>query len=250
MSEGAHTRGRERPILFSAPMVRALLSGTKTQTRRLLGQFDVFRRDDGSEAPVSCLHIEGETLPRVTIGNVVTLKMLKAAVGDRLWVREAHYLTDDGHFERAVYAADEEAVREHNKTMERLAGRISENVWRRHVKLRPSIHMPRWASRLTLTVTDVRVQRLQEISGNDAQAEGISIGGPDVEMYRREAERNHEAARRWNAYRIRQYRDVWEAINGAGSWDANPWVAAYTFTVEQRNIDAALSLASGEAVDG
>ncbi len=228
----------DRPILFSGAMVRALLDGRKTQTRRALGQFDVFRLDDGTEAPVSCPHIDGEPLPRVTIGNAVTLKKLKAAVGDRLWVREAHYLTDDGDNERVVYAADAESVREHIATMERLPGRISESVWRRHVKLRPSIHMPRWASRLTLTVTDVRVQRLQDISGNDAQAEGIAIGGPDVDVYRREADRNHEAARRWNAYRVRQYRDVWEAINGAGSWEANPWCAAYTFTVERRNIDA------------
>lgn len=217
----------DRPILFSGAMIRALMDGRKTMTRRVL------------KPQPNCLN---GGLPlndgRGSYSIEGGWKRYPIARGDRLWVREAHYLTDDGDQEYAVYAADDEAVRDHNKQMEALAGRIPEEVWRRHVKLRPSIHMPRWASRLTLTVTDVRVQRLQDISGNDAQAEGISIGGPDVEVYRREADRNHEAARRWNAYRIRQYRDVWEQINGAGSWDANPWVAVYGFTVEHRNIES------------
>lgn len=218
MGERAHTPGRERPILFSAPMVRALLDGRKTQTRRVLGQFDVFRRDDGTEAPVSCLHIEGEPLPRVTIGNVVTLKKLKAALGDRLWVREAWRVSSDhdGLAPRDIppgdsveYAADPEKV---------VTG-----------KLRPSMFMPRWASRLTLTVTDVRVQRLQEISEEDAEAEGYPS---------KEQRATSGVAEIRDAYPIAWYSWLWEQINGVGSWEANPWVAAYSFTVERRNIDA------------
>lgn len=221
MGERAHTPGRERPILFSAPMVRALLDGRKTQTRRVLGQFDVFRRDDGTEAPVSCLHIEGEPLPRVTIGNVVTLKKLKAALGDRLWVREAWRVSSDhdGLAPRDIppgdsveYAADPEKV---------VTG-----------KLRPSMFMPRWASRLTLTVTDVRVQRLQEISEEDAIAEGLTPAGIAGWVV---PELGDDSA---DLSPIKVYRALWEHINGAGSWAANPWVSAISFEVKKGNIDA------------
>lgn len=220
----------DRPILFSAPMVRALLDGRKTQTRRALGHFDVFTDSDGEKAKVSCLQIEGEALPRVTIGRVVTLKKLKATVGDRLWVRESHAIVprtayrmsegvqqtlrpDDNH-DAAVYAADWD--------------RSKPGQWR------PSIHMPRWASRLTLTVTAVRVERLQDISDrgqpNDCIAEGVFSSdflgtSPDW------MERGFSSVEKC------RYHDLWNAINGPGSWEANPWVAAYTFTVERKNID-------------
>lgn len=228
MSERAHTKGRERPILFSAPMVRALLDGRKTQTRRVLGQFDVFRRDDGTEAPVSCLQIEGESLPRVTIGNVVTLKKLKAAVGDRLWVREAFSYSwsvkDDPearHLMPVWYWADDNP---------------DHGDWSRP---KPSIHMPRWASRLTLTVTNVRVQRINDIKGRDIIAEGVRCDG----CY----DTGHSACRDGGCFAQRiAFENLWDGINGLGSWDANPWVAAYTFTVERRNIDAPTK---GEASD-
>lgn len=218
-----------RPILFSAPMIRALLSGRKTQTRRIL------KPQPNAESVAS-----GDYQRQ--INDLVRPSPIRFDVGDRLWVREAHYLTDDGHYERAVYAADEDAVREHNKTMERLAGRIDEKVWRRHVKLRPSIHMPRWASRLTLTVTDVRVQRLQDISEEDAIAEGISVGKPMAEVPGSRGDIYHDGVTDpidgWTRDPVEAYRHLWEYINGAGSWDANPFVAAYTFEVERRNIDA------------
>lgn len=212
----AHTKGRERPILFSAPMVRALLEGRKTQTRRALGQFDVFRRDDGTEAPVSCLHIEGEPLPRVTIGNVVTLKKLKAAVGDRLWVREG-FATPA--LMPVQYRADPPVRHGHWN------GEIG--PWK------SPIHMPHWASRLTLTVTDVRVQRLQEISEEDVRAEGVECDSDGWRDYLMPATQCCATAKT-------SYLTLWDAINGAGSWAANPWVAAYTFTVERRNIDEGL----------
>ena len=86
---------------------------------------------------------------------------------------------------------------------------------------RSSIHMPRWASRLTLLVTDVRVQRLQEISRGDAMSEGCTF--PNMAK--------GDDPRQW-------YAELWEQINGRGSWDANPWVVALTFAVQRRNIDA------------
>ena len=94
---------------------------------------------------------------------------------------------------------------------------------------RPSIHMPRWASRLTLTVTDVRVQRLQEISEEDARAEGAypceggwSYGGSPL------AGTTARGA----------FYCLWNSLHGPDAWSANPWVCALTFTVDRRNIDA------------
>lgn len=210
----------DKPILFSGPMVRALLAGSKTQTRRALNP----QPDD---------IIEGD-VPRY----------LRIAVGDRLWVREsglelkraplfklfAHdaspgrYWTDsDGGRYGASYS---EAI-----TRESM---IAGGDWR----VRPSIHMPRWASRITLTVTDVRVERLQDISEADALAEGIeyvpegtSVSGALYAI---------RIANHWSYVgdtAADVYRLLWNGINGAGSWEANPWVAAYTFTVERGNID-------------
>ncbi|TAY66513.1 hypothetical protein ELG88_09540 [Rhizobium leguminosarum] len=216
----------DRPILFSAPMVRALLAGRKTQTRRTLGQFDVFRLSDGSEAPVSCLQIEGQPLPRVTIGRVVIERKLKAAVGDRLWVRETWQGLSFGDYQptkssqcEVRYAATDPCA--------------DLDVEARGYPWRPSIFMPRWASRLTLTVTDVRVERLQDISEEDAIAEGAALvypnamGGPYVES---EEPNVLVTPYGW-------YRRLWDQINGAGAWDANPWIAAYTFTLHRGNID-------------
>lgn len=209
----------DRPIPFSAPMVRALLDGRKTQTRRTLGQFDVFTDSGGRKADVSFLHIEGEPLPRVTIGRVVTLKKLKAAVGDRLWVRE-HWRTTQAFEDlrpsqmtpentRIKYIADDFVDHKGKSFPHFHDGR------RRH-----GMHMPRWASRLTLVVTGVRVERLQDISRGDAMQEGCPFpnmaDGPNP--------------RDW-------FKDLWDQINGEGAWGANPWVGAYTFTVIAKNID-------------
>ena len=193
----------DKPILFSAPMIRALLDGRKTQTRRVLKP----QPDDLYEGQV----------PR----------QLHVAIGDRLWVREAHYLTDDGDNEYAVYAADEDDVRAHNTKLQRMGSTIDEALWRQHAKLRPSIHMPRWASRLTLIVTDVRVQRLQEISEEDATAEGWGgwLDSQTSDGF------DGNGPRTW-------FHKLWDSINGPDAWDRNDWVVAYTFTVHRCNIDA------------
>ncbi|MCR6502538.1 hypothetical protein MUO32_26275 [Shinella sp. CPCC 101442] len=198
----------DRPILFSAPMVLALLDGRKTQTRRIV-------------KPQPDQLLEGQ-LP----------KQLRITVDDRLWVKENHAIVprtayrmsegvqqtlrpDDDH-DAAVYAADWE--------------RSKPGRWR------PSIHMPRWASRLTLTVTDVRVERLQSISEVDAVAEGCFKGKASGRVFNNSAAM-HLGGDEWATARD-WYADLWESINGDGTWDANPWVAAYTFTVERRNIYA------------
>lgn len=190
----------DKPIIFSGPMVNALLAGRKTQTRRILKP----QPPDGL-MPES-MAIAGEAQP---IGAGWSR-------GDRLWVRETCAIWNGEHHD-IVYRADEtsdgwEAMR-HDARL---------GFW----KIKSSIHMPRWASRLTLTVTDVRVQRLQEISEADAMAEGVdAVIMDDVPRQAAMSRRSDFAA-------------LWNSIHGPEAWDANPWVVALTFAVHKRNIDS------------
>ena len=195
----------EKPILFSAPMIRALLAGTKTQTRRVCKQ-------QPSATAEFCRYDQfGSAI--FTDGTVARLRY---AVGDVLWARETWAVHEefDAHVARGervgpgllFYRADaDDDV-------------LPISRWR------PSIHLPRWASRLSLEVTEVRCQRLQDISEADAGAEGCEgyylppaviageISGPDGKMPSEE------------------YRDLWDSINGkTHPWASNPWVFAYTF---------------------
>ena len=206
----------EHPILFSAPMVRAFLADRKTQTRRLL-------KPQPGGFPGPCLYgpsglgvWTGDPNKGSSFCTCVPIP-LRWKRGDTLWVREAHYLTDNGDYEQVVYAADDDGVRAHFLALDGLPRDFSSVVLAGHKKLRPSIHMPRWASRITLLVTDVRVQRLQDISEDDARAEGVE---QETCGLRTESERD------WGRCK---FGDLWESINGAGWWNANPWVAAITF---------------------
>jgi hypothetical protein len=234
----------DRPILFSAPMVRALLDGRKNQTRRVLslpdwtqlmdctGQLVQYERQEGHERHGLEFVTKGRSLwnkesnPTGVSGAYLRVPVMP---GDRLYVREAHYMTDDGDYAIAVYAEDDTEVAEHNSRIRRLrvSHLLSEEWAKPHLKLRPSIHMPRWASRMTLTVTDVRVQRLQEISEADAIAEGVTEGSITDEI--------SGVCEGWSAKTA--FRSLWEAINGPDAWDANPWVVALTFDVHLGNID-------------
>lgn len=220
----------DRPILFSGPMVRALLAGSKTQTRRIVKPQPIvhpagnwsWEGRNGGFVGAAGTHLD-EGFP------ASARHWVRTQPGDRLWVREAHYLTDDGDYERAVFAVDVEVVREHLASIERLKVSHPQADWSRHARLRPGIHMPRWASRLTLTVTDVRVQRLQDISEEDAQAEGA-----EIDQQLRDA--GLTATYRGG------FANVWAAIHephpdNPTAWGNNPWVAAYTFSVERLNID-------------
>lgn len=224
----------DRSILFSAPMVRALLDGRKTQTRRVM-----------NPQPVPCLSWADP--PDGSYPSKNGWSRLRYAVGDRLWVREAWniaFLSDLAPGETIERTASECAQANNgfacacgDGIVYRATAAESHPV---HGKAlwRPSIHMPRWASRITLTVTEVRVQRLQDITEEDAIAEGVvDTGRRDGAPYSHciipgmpEITMEHEPSSVFAA--------LWEHINGDGSWKANPWVAAYTFTVEHRNIDA------------
>lgn len=235
----------DRPILFSGPMVRALLAGRKTKTRRVV-KLDV--PADADEV----FFWSGEDLRRKGWRNVSEpglwarkngrdgyIKFIGrcpyGVPGDRLWVREAWAVK---RFEPCL---------DHERDWQELCGatvryladgaeivhpgdRVTgQGIYRGPVeKGRPSIHMPRWASRLTLEITDVRVERLQDISEADALAEGIEQRGIEfgVPGLWRRPEGPHSAAA--------AYADLWETINGKGSWAANPWVWVVTFEVEAR----------------
>jgi hypothetical protein len=203
---------RERGILFSNPMVRALLAGTKTQTRRALAYPSAGPPDDAA---------------------LLALQRRFGAPGERLWVRESYVAF--GHWQTRFNARK---AREEwfftDLTLERgLAYRFdgADPAARRDAGAaptwhpRPALFMPRAASRILLEVTSVRIERLCDISAADAVAEGILRVGDEFAL----AHARADAPARTTADPVLAYRAVWEGINGAGSWDRNPWVAVVSF---------------------
>lgn len=219
----------DRPIIFSAPMVRALIDGRKTQTRRLLNPQPETFMVDGKECEVTALLVDGEAVPRVATGRVLTGQRLRYAVGDRLYVREAWSHSADGVFEilqarmmgrgGVIYRADDDPRYPHAK------------FW-------PSIHMPREFSRLTLIVEDVRVERLQAISEADAVAEGATCwvcGSGRVDG----TSENECACFHSRSVAIQSYQVLWNSLHDKPRerWDDNPFVVAVSFSVVRGNID-------------
>jgi hypothetical protein len=222
----------DKPIIFSAPMVRALLGGRMTQTRRIAKITAIMGNRAAIESPDERLiELEPGEFRRGIFHYESTSAMsgpyrLPAAVGDRLWVREAfvrYYDLDDCDMRigslKVAYKAD--------GGFRWLDADTDE--FRDSPPWKPSIHMPRWASRLTLTVTDVRVQRLQDISREDARAEGLEWVAPTWGV--------GGIAESWNGDPRESYRGLWNNLHGPDAWDANPWVVALTFDVRRGNID-------------
>lgn len=238
----------DRPIIFSAPMIRALLAGTKTQTRRTSGLTDVNFCPDawtlhsvgalGYMAKASAKGKFGATFEsrKIELGALtVCPQRLPYAPDDRLWVREAHSLhnaqgqgREDGKRWGpwgglpTVVSPDGTEIAYFREGFDRSGA----------PRWRPSIHMPRWASRITLTVTDVRVQRVQNITEADAMAEGIvPVTAPNGHTtYQIPGLLCGQTA-------IRAYAILWDTLHGPGAWRSNPWVEAVSFTVHQGNID-------------
>ena len=177
----------EHPILFSAPMVRALLEGRKTQTRRIFkgttppncpGKHEC-RIEDG----FAKFYLDGKLAMH---GGEWT--KAKWSVGGKLWVRETFYPSpNDSPTFCGYYRATDP---------------------NRNVKWKPSIFMPRKASRITLEITRIRVERFDQIKVEDCLAEGIQAAPRDA---------------------YKQYALLWDSINGAGSWENNPWVWVLEF---------------------
>lgn len=202
---------KERPILFNAPMVRAILDGRKTQTRR------VVKRPKGLASGDLSLAFAGKMFgvtPGLHVpmpdGSVQRLRnKWDWPEPSRLWVRETWAFDEEDN--RVLYRADDnEETKEWDQA--RAESGLSKYRWR------PSIHMPRVASRVTLEIVSVRVERLQDISEADAIAEGV---GGDVTVT--------------PCFAVERYRALWESINGPGSWDANPWAWVVEFKPATRD---------------
>lgn len=191
---------KERPILFSGGMVRAILDGSKTQTRRVVkhsGDME-FDPQDPRYGPYLHPYVAGDAM-----GEDAKVPCPYGTPGDRLWVRETWAVQHE--YDAAAPSEIGASARWHYAATEDLGG----------LRKRPSIFLPRRGSRILLEITDVRVQRLQEISEEDARLEG-AIGAL-----------NDSIGDNWCAREA--FAALWESIHGSGSWDTNPWAWAITF---------------------
>lgn len=208
---------RERPILASGQDVRAFLSGAKTQIRRVVKPQPDCTHDSSPYWYIGGLRTSWTRRPPGSGPHWGNNPLLcpHGKVGGRLWVRETHAETECDGGPCIAYKAGGDVQ------MIGATGDKREGTWVESLlgpggpdyydvdRWRPSIHMPRWASRITLEITDVRVERLQAISAADCWAEGIPCS-PDVNP-------------------IHEYQELWESINGPGSWESNPFVWAISF---------------------
>ena len=232
---------KEKPILLNADMVRAVLDGRKTQTRRIM------RVQPSTDFHPMNMALETDFTARWYTPGVVDkdgyLQPGKnqvfgvagehegyicpfGAVGDRLWVREAFATLEPGSYEPATPREGYAQVVRYAAS-DRLA---NSNRDVRGFNWRPSIHMPRWASRITLEITGIRVERLNSISEEDSASEGVGSAvwfaakGVPEEKWTSLGE--HGAYR---ASHINSFASLWESIYGADSWQANPWVWVIEF---------------------
>lgn len=208
---------KERPILFSAPMVRAILDGSKTQTRRVVKLqppsaayrlstlCDSTAREDRRNIGKHYWMLADGT--RVFVDGRPYFRCPHGYNGDRLWVRETIELKalTGNDFPSPLYVADGAHVVDRE-------GRKASNHEFIKRRVTPSIHMPRWASRITLEITAVRVEQLQAISRGDCMAEGCPF--PNLA--------NETDPKKW-------YAEMWDSINGPGAWDKNPFVWVIEF---------------------
>ena len=198
---------KERPILFSAPMVRAILEDRKTQTRRVVNPQPEREpsEQNGAWYPSTTSKKKRHYADESHFRRGLPLDWSPyGATGDRLWVRETwakHYCGLPGTHFKPHYRA--ELPDDHDAAM-------TANHAFGLMKWMSPIHMPRWASRITLEVVNVLVERLQQISEQDAKAEGVES--------------------------VAEYAALWDSINGGGSWAENPWV----WVVEFRAVPADL----------
>ncbi len=222
---------KETPIIFSAPMVRAILDGTKSQTRRIITDESIIAlRRDGSP---------GRVTPRGRYGKP----------GDRLWVRETWGVMEGAictdktpHVVAGVGGTPKHHLGDVRILAKHRAG-TENNAWGMYgpPKWHPSIHMPRTACRIALEITSVRIERLNEISASDAIAEGIEFRKNEPVI----GSKHGVTVSGWKDYLssaflwrpelpVRSFESLWESINGKGSWATNP----YVWAIEFRRVEA------------
>lgn len=209
------SRTLEKPIIFSGSMVCAILEGRKTQTRRIIN--GVSKGTSRFSPSINGEHwIEHWPVDATILGGGKG-EIQGAAIrcphpiGTRMWVREKWRPWTDGMCTRIEYAADSALSVDITERMCHSVA-ICKGDPVCGIYWRPSIHLPRWASRITLEVTGARVERVQNISEEDAEAEGVPSWKEGSALpTRREA-----------------FAELWDSINSTGSWAANPWVWVYT----------------------
>ena len=217
------------PIIMSGPMVRALLEGQKTMTRRLAWRDAEFGLQDYASEQLEEMDAKGWNV--VGEGNEGMFRVYKPSPwqrvkpGDRLWVRESFFLADAylaaKKFTGGCYKADE-----------------TNPLALKHTGWRPSIHMPRWASRLTLIVTATKIEPLLDISDVDAKAEGVvedDGSEPDIWYVPGAAEAGWKIQMAIRPASV--FKSLWAALHGCAALAANPEVVALSFTVHKQNID-------------
>lgn len=223
--EDAHVRAmRERPILFSTPMVQAILAGRKTVTRRVVttiaGKGRVRELQKSQSRGYDLCFRDSRGLWNDMPYTTVEKRSPYGAPGDRLWVRETWGVWHDMSSDTNERAALDEA-----RGGVPWAGIVYKTgsdspPWR----WRPSIHMPRWASRITLEVVSVRVERLQEITEEDARAEGVRPSDAAVVFQNDASGRPHQRGDLGMTY-LGAFTILWDKINGSRApWESNPWV--------------------------
>lgn len=191
-------------MIFNGEMVRAILDGRKTQTRRIMKNQPA---GDYPDTPALIRSAGGGFQWYGHYGESSIFNCPFGAVGDRIWVQETWAEAGAGAPDLKLYRAD---YPEHVPTHYENVPPADEIRWT------PSIHMPRWASRLTLEITGVRVERLRDLSEDDAKSEGMTPPSGGV-------------LPGWE-YRI-NFRDLWMSIYGADNWETNPWVWVIEFKV-------------------
>lgn len=207
---------KERPILFSAPMVRAILDGRKTMTRRVVKSFKHLVPAEGRE--LDCIKDKDGLPSRLDMAPDNWDCCPYGQPGDRLWVREAwrQAYAATSYSPGIVYRADASKA-------------LGMDEYSDRHKWKPGIHMFRKDCRINLEITGVRVERLQDISYEDALAEGVAdFRGLIEDECQQPGETPDQCARRLR-WPQRDFETLWESINGPGSWALNPWVWVVLF---------------------
>lgn len=247
----------DHPILFSTDMVKAILSGKKTQTRRIVKPQPTLERSPLSSDPGLLFKVPA---PKGMAGHDMLGRknMIERCPhgqpGDLLWVRETFKYwnwTEDG-MPWIKYAADDKSLFFDSCIPDEWCEKL-ENIWvnlsdpenykidstARDRKWRPNIFLPRWASRLTLKTTDIRIERVQDISEEDAKAEGVKLVGAWIRTQDKLYEDYLDRTGVGLLSAKESFQTLWDSINSKSghSWDKNPWVWVIEFEVINKNID-------------